>query len=161
MDNIKDILLLITGAGINIASGYFLTKNQLKKEKYLDNKRKIDTAYEDIYKVLLKLRGYYYFFIESRNEFKESEDWKNFSPLPIISEFFSEIEKKEIFLDKNFMKEFEKVKESINSHPSMALSMAINPEPYFETIVEESAINALKAIDIFKDYMRKRFEENI
>lgn len=161
LNMIIPFLGVIVGGLLTFFSNYLLENKKLEKERLLDNKRRIDLTYQEIYLELLKVRDYYYLFVNYGNEFKESEDYENFSPLNIITNFLNFIKERELFLDKEFLNEFNKIEKTIMQHPSMALQLAINPNMFDINMIESVAKNTIEEINKFIIFLKKRFQEKV
>lgn len=172
MDNsnvniITNIITLIGTLGGTLVGGVttFLINKKLEQKKfqrdiYFSNKEKIDLAYKDIYDNLLNLKKYYQLFIEFGNEYKESEDYKNFAPLNNITSLMDCIARNELYLNNEFLKKYEEeLFDTIRSHPSLALQLTINPRLFKETDIEDLSKIAIDKIQNFMNFIKKRFEE--
>lgn len=174
MDNlnanvITNIITLVGTLGGTLIGGVttFLINEKLEQKKfqrdiYFSNKEKIDLAYKDIYDHLLNLKKYYQLFIEFGNEYKESEDYKKFAPLNNITSVMDCIARNELYLNNEFLKKYEEeLFDTIRSHPSLALQLAINPELFSESDVEAISNTAIEKIQNFMNFIKKRFEEKV
>ncbi len=80
--NVITNIITLVGTLIGRVTTFLINKkleeNKFQRDIYFSNKEKIDLAYKDIYDHLLNLKNYYQLFIDFGNEYKESEDCKNF-----------------------------------------------------------------------------------
>lgn len=147
----------ILGGVISFLSSWLLEKQRLKKEILLLNRNKVDEAYKNIFNSLILLKKYYSLFIQSGNEFKESEDYRKFSPLRKITIFCNCIEENSIYIDDKLHAEINKFLSKIMNHNQIAMAICISPDDFTEKYIEEMALQTIREIDQVIKFIKKRF----
>lgn len=158
LSNITSIFIgTILGGVISFLSSWLLEKQRLKKEILLLNRNKVDEAYKNIFNSLILLKKYYSLFIQTGNEFKESEDYRKFSPLRKITIFYNCIEENNIYIDDKLYDKINKFLSKIMNHNQIAMAICISPDDFTEKDIEEMALQAIKEIDQVIKFIKKRF----
>lgn len=147
----------ILGGIISFLSSWLLEKQRLKKEILLLNRNKVDEAYKNIFNSLILLKKYYSLFIQPGNEFKESEDYKKFSPLRKITIFYNCIEENSIYIDDKLYDEINRFLSKIMNHNQIAMAICISPDDFTEKDIEEMALQTIREIDQVIKFIKKRF----
>lgn len=147
----------VLGGIISFLSSWLLEKQRLKKEILLLNRNKVDEAYKNIFNSLILLKKYYSLFIQPGNEFKESEDYKKFSPLRKITIFYNCIEENSIYIDDKLYDEINRFLSKIMNHNQIAMAICISPDDFTEKDIEEMALQTIREIDQVIKFIKKRF----
>ncbi len=72
------------------------------------------------------------------------------------------IARNELYLNNEFFKKYEEeLFDTIRSHPSLALQLAINSEFFNKNDVEAISNIAIEKIQNFMNFIKKRFEEKV
>lgn len=158
LSNITSIFIgTILGGVISFLSSWLLEKQRLKKEILLLNRNKVDEAYKNIFNSLILLKKYYSLFIQTGNEFKESEDYRKFSPLRKITIFYNCIEENNIYIDDKLYDKINKFLSKIMNHNQIAMAICISPDDFTEKDIEEMSLQAIREIDQVIKFIKKRF----
>lgn len=134
-------------------------RNKIETELALKKFDQRNQDIKEIYLFLLKMKKYYNLFCEHNSEFIKREEYKNFAPLGLWTEFGKVIEDKELFLDDEIIERLYILYYSLHAGNNIAIYLNDESEEIAESLeklVEDYCAETILKIEDIMNYLKSK-----